>query len=127
MKMAELEKLEQWAVAVEAQPDELFNMSSWAWKRDCGTAYCAAGLLPSIFPDDWHFCPDAVLSMVPCLRRQERCFTVHYQISTYFGIDVGEVERIIYSIHYPASTTQDSRLKRAVAARIRKAAKEHRT
>ena len=56
-------KLKTWAEALRNVPEKNFNIDTWCdnpadmldLQHTCGTAACAAGYLPLIFPDDWEW------------------------------------------------------------------------
>ena len=100
-------------------PDDQFNIDHWTSVKPkgdhltvgCGTAGCAIGWCPTIWPDDWE------LSSVgsPCLRGHRDWGWAEESIKDFFGLTGQKIDHLFYRESYavPEVTRHD------VAARIR--------
>lgn len=98
--MVHLERLRSWIDGLSTIPEEKFDIQSWTNSKECGTTHCVAGWLPKIFPEDWTYYGDA-----PVLKWPDTIPVTVYNIMSFFGLPMIEIDSIIYIESYTKEPT----------------------
>lgn len=100
---------EKLAAFLLALPKSSFDVFTWTWPNDsspkhpaCGTAVCAIGWCPTVFPKHWvlgkSFRIPKLRVMPPVVRQAEAIRKLYLQAAIFFGLTQGAAYEVFRSI-----------------------------